>query len=188
MNCLVLLSGCGVKDGSCPEEVALTYTALEKYGCTYQPVADDIPVLTVDHLTGQPDQERQILKESARLGRGMLRKIRDVCWEDYDALVIPGGLGLLTNYQHSRAVADCVRYFAAASKPIAAMCAGIDFLRGLLGGDLLLEEVPPLKATEYCCDRQKKIFYTPAFKKTDSCYEIMQGIDAMIADFAKTSA
>ena len=32
MNCLVLLSGCGVKDGSCPEEVALTYTALEKYG------------------------------------------------------------------------------------------------------------------------------------------------------------
>ena len=87
MNCLVLLSGCGVKDGSCPEEVALTYTALEKYGCAYQPVADDIPVLTVDHLTGQPDQERQILKESARLGRGMLRKIRDVCWEDYDALV-----------------------------------------------------------------------------------------------------
>ena len=70
MNCLVLLSGCGVKDGSCPEEVALTYTALEKYGCAYQPVADDIPVLTVDHLTGQPDQERQILKESARLGRG----------------------------------------------------------------------------------------------------------------------
>lgn len=188
MNCLVLLSGCGVKDGSCPEEVALTYTALEKYGCAYQPVADDIPVPTVDHLTGQPDQERQILKESARLGRGMLRKIRDVCWEDYDALVIPGGLGLLTNYQHSQAVADCVRYFAAASKPIAAMCAGIDFLRGLLGGDLLLEEVPPLKATEYCCDRQKKIFYTPAFKKTDSCYEIMQGIDAMIADFAKTSA
>ena len=160
MNCLVLLSGCGVKDGSCPEEVALTYTALEKYGCAYQPVADDIPVLTVDHLTGQPDQERQILKESARLGRGMLRKIRDVCWEDYDALVIPGGLGLLTNYQHSQAVADCVQYFAAASKPIAAMCAGIDFLRGLLGGDLLLEEVPPLKATEYCCDRQKKIFYT----------------------------
>ena len=46
MNCLVLLSGCGVKDGSCPEEVALTYTALEKYGCAYQPVADDIPVLT----------------------------------------------------------------------------------------------------------------------------------------------
>ena len=106
MNCLVLLSGCGVKDGSCPEEVALTYTALEKYGCAYQPVADDIPVLTVDHLTGQPDQERQILKESARLGRGMLRKIRDVCWKDYDALVIPGGLGLLTNYQHSQAVAD----------------------------------------------------------------------------------
>lgn len=188
MNCLVLLSGCGVKDGSCPEEVALTYTALEKYGCAYQTVADDIPVLTMDHLTGQPDQERQILKESARLGRGMLRKIRDVCWEDYDALVIPGGLGLLTNYQHSQAVADCVRYFAADSKPIAAMCAGIDFLRGLLGGDLLLEEVPPLKATEYCCDRQKKIFYTPAFKKTNSCYEIMQGIDAMIADFAKTSA
>lgn len=32
MNCLVLLSGCGVKDGSCPEEVALTYTALENMG------------------------------------------------------------------------------------------------------------------------------------------------------------
>ena len=66
MNCLVLLSGCGVKDGSCPEEVALTYTALEKYGCAYQPVADDIPVLTVDHLTGQPDQERQICSPGPR--------------------------------------------------------------------------------------------------------------------------
>lgn len=184
MKCLVLLTGCGVKDGSCPEEVVLTYTALEKYGCTYLPVADDVMIPTVNHVTGQPGEERQAMTESARLGRGMLRSIRDVDQTAYDALIIPGGLGLLTNYQHSDVVSACVRYFAAAGKPIGAMCAGIDFLRDLLDDQLFRDEVPPLKPTEYCCNRQKTIFYTPAFKKTDSCYEIMQGIDAMIRAIA----
>ena len=35
MKCLVLLAGCGLGDGSCIEEVILTYTALDKYGCDY---------------------------------------------------------------------------------------------------------------------------------------------------------
>ena len=39
MKYLVLLAGCGLGDGSCIEEVVLTYVALDKYGCDYTPVA-----------------------------------------------------------------------------------------------------------------------------------------------------
>ena len=39
MKYLVLLAGCGLGDGSCIEEVILTYVALDKYGCDYVDVA-----------------------------------------------------------------------------------------------------------------------------------------------------
>lgn len=47
MKCLVLLAGCGLGDGSCIEEVILTYVALDKYGCDYTPVAEDVSIQSV---------------------------------------------------------------------------------------------------------------------------------------------
>ena len=51
MKYLVLLAGCGLGDGSCIEEVILTYVALDKYGCDYTPVAEDVSIQSVNHLT-----------------------------------------------------------------------------------------------------------------------------------------
>ena len=53
MKCLVLLAGCGLGDGSCIEEVILTYVVLDKYGCDYTPVAEDVSIQSVNHLTEQ---------------------------------------------------------------------------------------------------------------------------------------
>ena len=91
MKCLVLLAGCGLGDGSCIEEVILTYAALDRYGCDYTPVAEDISVPSVNHLTEQLADNRNVLLESARIGRGRMKSICGIDFEEYDALIIPGG-------------------------------------------------------------------------------------------------
>ena len=181
MKWLVLLAGCGLGDGSCVEEVILTYTALDKYGCDYTPAAEDISAPSIDHITEQRCGERSVLAEAARIGRGRIKPLRATNPDDYDALLIPGGIGLLANYRGADRVIGCVRRFAHQKKAIGAMCAGIDFLRGILGAGLLQEEARDLEAVSFCRDSGGTIFYTPAFRKTGSCYDVMLGIDAMVS-------
>lgn len=180
MKYLVLLAGCGLGDGSCIEEVILTYATLDKYGCVYTPIAEDISVPSVSHLTEQMAEKRNILLEAARIGRGRIKDIREIAFEEYDALIIPGGIGLLNNYKSSDTIAACVTHFISRKKPIAAMCAGIDFMRRFLGNGLLALEVKELTAEEFCFDADNNIYYTPAFRKTDSCHTALLGIDSMI--------
>lgn len=180
MRYLVLLAGCGLGDGSCIEEVILTYVALDKYGCDYTPVAEDISVPSVNHLTEQPAEKRNILSESARIGRGRIRDIREIDFEKYDALVIPGGIGLLHNYKRSGMVEGCITHFISKKKPIATMCAGIDFIRGFFGRNLLADETRELAADKFCFDADSNVYYTPAFRKTANCCTALSGVDAMI--------
>ena len=180
MKFLVLLAGCGLGDGSCIEEAVLTYTALDKYGCDYTPAAADMLVPSMDHITEQPGEKRSVLTESARMGRGRIRNLHDISPDDYDALLIPGGIGLVVNYRGNGLVTDWVNHFVRQKKPIGTMCAGIDFLRVILGAGLLQEEVRDLDAVSFCRDTSGAIFYTPAFRKTGSCHDVMLGVDAMV--------
>lgn len=178
MKYLVLLAGCGLGDGSCIEEVILTYAALDKYGCDYTPVAEDIFVQSVNHLTEQIAEKRNILIESARVGRGRIKDIREVDFAEYDALIIPGGIGLLNNYRDSNVIKTCVTHFISEKKPVAAMCAGIDFLRRFYGSNLLAREMKELTAEKFCFDAENNVYYTPAFRKTSSSY--MLGFSVII--------
>ena len=74
MKYLVLLAGCGLGDGSCIEEVILTYAALDRYGCDYTPAAENISVPSVNHLTEQTAEKRNLFSEAARIGRGALKR------------------------------------------------------------------------------------------------------------------
>lgn len=180
MKYLVLLAGCGLGDGSCIEEVILTYAALDKYGCDYTPVAEDLSVASVNHLTEQAAETRNLLQEAARIGRGRIKDIREIDFEEYGALIIPGGIGLLNNYKDSDLIVACVTHFIGRKKPIAAMCAGIDFMRRFLGSSLLEREAKGLAAEKFCYASDNNLYYTPAFRKTGSCYTALLGIDAMI--------
>ena len=160
MKCLVLLAGCGLGDGSCIEEVILTYAALDKYGCDYTPVAEALSVQSVNHLTEQLAEKRNILLEAARIGRGRIEDIREIEFDKYNALI----------------------------KPIATMCAGIDFLRSFWEGSLLASEAKELSAEEFCFDADNNIYYTPAFRKTGSCYTALSGIDSMIYALSQAQA
>ena len=181
MKRLVLLSGCGLGDGSCIEETVMSYIALDRYHCDYLPVAENRVITSVNHLTEQPGEERSLLTEAARMGRGRIRDLKTIHIEDYDALLIPGGMGLLNHYAQSDLLVRCILHFTRPGHKIGTMCAGIDFLRRILGDDNLLRaETEHLDAASFCCDREKQFFYTPAFRGTDSCDTALQGICSMI--------
>jgi len=74
----VLLSGCGVYDGSEIHEAVLTLLALDRAGAEIICMAPDIDQFdVVNHLTGKTQHEkRSVLAESARIARGNIRNLK----------------------------------------------------------------------------------------------------------------
>lgn len=96
----VVLSGCGLMDGSEIHEAACALLALNQAGADYQCMAPNAPQMNVmDHLKGQPvaGQSRNVLVESARIARGEIIPLGEVKATDYDAFVFPGGFGAAKN-------------------------------------------------------------------------------------------
>src|SRR5512133_1730656 len=95
----VVLSGCGVYDGSEIHEAVSILIALDKQGAQTICMAPDIPQRGVvnHHLRSEEPQPRNVLVESARIARGKIRDIAAVKVDDLDALIFPGGFGAAQN-------------------------------------------------------------------------------------------
>lgn len=96
----VVLSGCGVYDGSEIHEAVSILLALDQFGADYQCMAPDAQQLhVVDHLTGEvaPGETRHALTEAARIARGKAVALKTVRVSDYDAFVFAGGFGAAKN-------------------------------------------------------------------------------------------
>ena len=101
----VLLSGCGVQDGSEVYESVLTILALERAGAEVAAIAPDVPQAEViNHYRGTESRtgeaggpQRSVLAESARIVRGKIASLTEVSAHDLDALIIPGGFGVVNN-------------------------------------------------------------------------------------------
>src|SRR5688500_5702514 len=96
----LVLSGCGVFDGSEIHEAVSCLIALDRRGAQTVCLAPNIPQAGVtNHATKQPapNQTRNVLEESARIARGKIRDIATVRAADLDALVFPGGFGAAKN-------------------------------------------------------------------------------------------
>ena len=95
----VLLSGCGVFDGSEIHEAVITLLKLDQAGAEIIAIAPDIPQLkVVDHAKGEDKAEsRNVLEEASRITRGNIVDVAEVKAEDLDALIIPGGFGAALN-------------------------------------------------------------------------------------------
>lgn len=95
----VILSGCGVFDGSEIYEATLTMLHIKKNGYDYECLAPNIEQHhVINHLTGEEVQEtRNVLVESARLARGDVKDIATVKASDYAAVILPGGFGAAKN-------------------------------------------------------------------------------------------
>ena len=74
----VILSGCGVYDGSEIHESVLTLLALARAGASVTFAAPDIAQRhVINHATGKitEDEDRNVLEEAARIARGDIQPI-----------------------------------------------------------------------------------------------------------------
>ena len=95
----ILLSGCGVYDGSEIQESVLTMLAIEELGAEYICIGiNQNQHHVINHISGdEMHEERNMLIESARISRGDIVDIKNIQPVDIDALVIPGGFGSAKN-------------------------------------------------------------------------------------------
>jgi enhancing lycopene biosynthesis protein 2 len=141
----VILSGCGNKDGAEIHESVMTLWAIHTHGAEYQCFAPNIEQHHVlNFITNQEmDEKRNVLVESARIARGDIKDLKTYKTDDYDALVMPGGLGVAKNLSTfafegpdctvNEDVVRAVRETAAQNKPIGALCIAPAIIAKILG-------------------------------------------------------
>jgi enhancing lycopene biosynthesis protein 2 len=140
----VVLSGCGVYDGSEIHEAVLTLLAIDRNGAEALCMAPDMDLAEIDHLSGQPTGgSRNVLVESARIARGNISNIAGVKAVDIDAIIFPGGFGAAKNLcdfamkgadtSVNPEVARLLKEMAAAKKPIGAICIAPALIARVLG-------------------------------------------------------
>lgn len=134
-NVAVILSGCGVFDGSEIYETVLTMYFLEKIGLKYKCFApDEEQYDVVNHFSKEniPQEKRNILNESARLARGNITPLSKLDLDIIDGIIFPGGTGVIksfcTFYLHGQkfninsAIEKLIQESYLKKKIIAAMC------------------------------------------------------------------
>ena len=145
----VILSGCGNKDGAEIHESVMTLWAIHKHGAEFQCFAPDILQHHVlNFITGgEMNEKRNVLVESARIARGNIKDLKKYKAEDYDGLIMPGGLGVAKNLSTfafdglgcsvNEDVIRAVRETAALKKPIGALCIAPAIVAKILGDVLV---------------------------------------------------
>ena len=95
----VVLSGCGVFDGSEITESVALMVALSRNNCSVEYYAPDMDQFhVIDHVNGyEIDQHRNVLVESARITRGLIRPLSNLKVTDFHAIFFPGGFGAAKN-------------------------------------------------------------------------------------------
>jgi enhancing lycopene biosynthesis protein 2 len=96
----VLLSGCGVYDGTEIQEAVLSMLAIKEAGHEYVCISvNEDQHHVINHTNGEEMQEsRNMMFESARITRGDIQEIGLVSPADIDAVVMPGGFGAAKNF------------------------------------------------------------------------------------------
>jgi|TARA_B100001063_G_C16737800_1_gene542991 enhancing lycopene biosynthesis protein 2 len=205
----VVLSGCGVFDGSEVYEAVITLLCLDKLDLKVQCFAPDIQQMhVVDHLNGNINENdtRNVLVESARLVRGDIKNLAEAREEDFDAVLIPGGFGAAKNLSNfstegpNLLLNEDLKYFVQAmhraKKPVGAMCiapamVGILFGKGAvftIGNDKsTAESIEKTGAIhkicgvdEICIDEDNILITTPAYMLANRISEAAAGIEKLV--------
>lgn len=206
----VILSGCGVYDGSEIHEAVLALLAIERAGAEAICMAPDIQQLhVINHFNGQTEngQQRSVLSESARIARGNVVDVATVSAQDIDGLVIPGGYGAAKNLcdfavkgaectvQHD--VEQLVRDMVDKGKPVAAICIAPAVLAKALQGyspRLTIGNDPDTAAaltamgsqhvdcpvSDIVVDEKNRLVSTPAYMLADDIAEAATGIEKAV--------
>lgn len=204
----VVLSGCGVMDGSEIHEAALLLLAIDKAGAEAVCLAPDKPQAdVVDHLRNQPSFEsRNVLAESARIARGKVRPLAEAKASELDAVILPGGFGAAKNLstfakdgaacQVDPELARLLRELREAGKPIGAACIAPVILAKLFGKARVTigtdagtakavgamgarhVEAPPAGVV---VDHELRLATTPCYMSARRISEVAQGMEKLVA-------
>jgi len=204
----VLLSGCGVYDGSEIYETVLTLLRLDQSGAEYQCIApNDDMMHVINHMTGEEMPEsRNILVEAARLARGNIIDLADAKAEEYDGLILPGGFGAAKNLcdfavkgtemSIRQDVIDFVRSFHKAMKPVGLMCIAPVMVPQIFGEKSICTigtdpdvasavtamggEHQDRSVDDICVDAVNKVVTTPAYMLASGIFDASKGIFALV--------
>ncbi|MDF1579305.1 MAG: isoprenoid biosynthesis glyoxalase ElbB [Desulfuromonadales bacterium] len=205
----VVLSGCGVYDGSEIHEAVITLLAIDRAGAEAVCMAPDIAQLhVVNHLSGEPvaGECRNVLVESARIARGKIKNMADVTINDFDALIFPGGFGAAKNLcDFAVNGTDCtvnpeverlVTATLAARKPLAAVCIAPALIARIVGDqtqltigtdadtgsaiDTMGGRHVNCPVREFVIDTEHKIVSTPAYMLAGRISEAADGIEKTV--------
>ena len=142
----IILSGCGVYDGTEIHEATMSMLAVDQAGAQYELFAPDIDQHhVINHLTGkQSEGTRNVLVESARIARGKIRNLKEFNPAEFDALLFPGGSGAVKNLSDyavegaaikvNADVEKAIQSMHAAGKPIGALCIAPVLLAKVIAG------------------------------------------------------
>lgn len=211
----VILSGCGVMDGTEIHESVITLLALDRAGAEAVCIAPNIEQTRVfNHQTNQDakDETRNVLVESARIARGPVRDVAEVEAEELDGVILPGGFGAALNLSSfglkgpdcevNGEVARLLEDMAAARKPIGAMCIAPAAVARALGAnapEVTIGSDPgtaagieqmgarhvPCAVGEAHVDARRKIVTTPAYMLAKSIGEAAEGIEKLVAEVVR---
>lgn len=207
MKFAIILSGCGVFDGSEIHEATMTMLAIIRNGGTYDIFAPDVRQHhVVNHIKGKEmDETRNVLIESARIARGKIKPLTEYRADDYDALIIPGGYGVAknlstyafdgTDFSVDKVVEEVLKSTHAAGKPIGALCITPILLAGVFGNiDVTIgndkstaNDIEKLGAVhietgpgEIVVDNKNKIVTTPAYMLDSNIAEVADGANNLV--------
>jgi enhancing lycopene biosynthesis protein 2 len=205
----VLLSGCGVFDGSEIHEAVLTLLALDRAGVETVCMAPNMEqVHVIDHLTQEVMiEKRNVLVESARIARGEIKDLKEVRAPDIDALIIPGGYGAAKNlsdfaFKGTAAVVHpeverLLNDMVSAGKPVGAICIAPATLTKALAGKKpevtigtdkeTASAIETMGGQHKACtvdmihlDSRNKIVTTPAYMLGPGIKDVAQGIERLV--------
>ncbi len=204
----VILSGCGVYDGSEIHEATLTMLAIARAGAVYEIFAPDVQQAhVINHLTGEVmNESRNVLVESARIARGRINDIKDYIASDFDAIIFPGGFGAAKNLctfafdgpncdvnpDIEKAVKDTVT----AEKPIGALCIAPALITRILKNvevtigqdagtakaiEIMGGKHKPTTHGEVVVDQKYKLATTPCYMLDATIGQIADGAENIVA-------
>lgn len=209
MKCIgVILSGCGLFDGSDINETVLTLLAIERAGAKAICFAPDKPQLhVINHFSSAKESgARNILVESSRLAGSPVLALNQADSVQLDAIIVPGGFGATINLsslaeQSEQCVIDTelhklTREMVKQCKPIGFISIAAALLPRLLdapvrvtiGTDSIYAEVieamggihVPCPVNDIVVDEEYRVVTTPASLLASSLTETAAGIDKLV--------
>ena len=209
----VILSGCGVFDGSEIHEAVCTLLALDLAGAEYTCFAPNIlQKQVINHLTHEvKNEKRNVLEEAARIARGKISDIKTANADTLDAAIFPGGFGAASNLCNfsekntDMVVQPDVLTFAQAMKkqrkPLGFICISPVMISKIYGPGVehtigydentksAIEKMGGkhigCAVTQAVTDQEHKVVSTPAYMLANRIGETYAGVSQLVAEVLK---